>query len=255
MNRRTVQTLFGIILLLCTLVRAGEPRTWTDKKGKTIKAEFVRMFGTKVMLKTVDGRELSVPAAGLSLADQEYLAKVAPPEMEITVDKDVKMKRLSEVTGYTQKEETATVKVMIKKRGRNPSTGTYKAIIYVLNDIVGEEFGANYRRVGAYKEHIFSFKEEKSDEKDSEAKKPPKKNDETSFEVTSVTVIDDWTEKKEGWQYIGYILVILDEKGKVIDSKVSTDTYEAFIPYIDDYKDGKKNLPFYRNLWKLEESK
>lgn len=256
MNKKTVQALFGIVLLLCTFARAGELRTWSDKKGNTIKAEFVRMFGAKVMLKTKDGKDLSVPVDGLSLADQEYLAKNVPPEMEITVDEDLDTERTLEVSGYTQREETATLNITIKKKGRNPSTGTYKAVVYMLIDIVGEEMGVNYRRVGAYKTHTFSFKEEKPAEEDAETekKKTPKKNDETSFSITNVTTVDDWVEKKEGWQYNGYILVILDERGKVVDSKVSTDTFNAFIPYIDDYKDGKKNLPFYQKLWNAEES-
>ncbi|MBN2686066.1 MAG: hypothetical protein JXR40_12355 [Pontiellaceae bacterium] len=255
MNKSKVRGLFGVVLLLGTLAWAGEFRTWSDKKGNTIQAEFVRLFGDKVMLKTKDGKELSVPVGGLSLADQEYLAKMVPPEMEITVDKDLDTERTMEVSGYTQREETATLNITIKKKGKNPSTGTYKAVVYMLINVVGEEYGANYRRVGAYNEHIFSFKEETVDEKDAEAEKQtkPKKTDETSFSLSNVTTVDDWREKKEGWQYEGYILVILDEKGKVVNSVVSTDTYESFISFIDDFKDGKKNLPLSRNLWMLEE--
>ncbi|MBN2703478.1 MAG: hypothetical protein JXR23_04630 [Pontiellaceae bacterium] len=168
MNKKSILGVFGAALLLSTFAQAGGFRTWTDKKGNTIKAEFVRWSGTKVMLKTEEGKELGVPADGLSLADQEYLAKIVPPEMEITVDKDIDTVRTIEKIGYTQREETATLNITIKKKGKNPSTGTYKAMVYMLTDIVGEGMGANYRRVGAYKEHIFSFREEKPEGKDAE---------------------------------------------------------------------------------------
>ena len=257
MNKKSILGLFGAALLLCTFAQAGAFRTWSDKKGNTIKAEFVRWSGTKVMLKTEEGRELAVPADGLSPADQEYLAKIVPPEMEITVDKDIETVRTIEKSGYTQREETATLKITIQKKGKNPSTGTYKAIVYMLTDIVGEEMGANYRRVGAYKEHTFSFKEEKSEGKDAETEKEktPKKKDETTFSITHVTTVDDWRYKKEGWQYNGFIVVILDEKGKVVHSKVSMDTFDSFIPYIDNYKDGEKNLPFHADTLTQRNSK
>ena len=119
MNKKSILGLFGAALLLCTFAQAGAFRTWSDKKGNTIKAEFVRWSGTKVMLKTEEGRELAVPADGLSPADQEYLAKIVPPEMEITVDKDIDTVRTIEKSGYTQREETATLKITIQKKGKN----------------------------------------------------------------------------------------------------------------------------------------
>ena len=59
-----------------SLVLAGglsaEARTWTDSSGKRIEAEFVRVFGDKVVLDW-NGKPLQVPISSLSADDQEYL--------------------------------------------------------------------------------------------------------------------------------------------------------------------------------------
>lgn len=53
------------------------PRTWSDSSGSfTVEATYLGMQGDKVVLKKPDGKELSVPLARLSLADQRFVAKV-----------------------------------------------------------------------------------------------------------------------------------------------------------------------------------
>lgn len=48
-------------------------RTWTSATGNTVDAEFVRLEGQRVVLKTADGRTLGIPASQLSAADQEFV--------------------------------------------------------------------------------------------------------------------------------------------------------------------------------------
>ena len=53
---------------------AGETRAWTDKNGRVVQAEFVRVEGESVVLRR-EGRadELTVPMANLSQADRRHV--------------------------------------------------------------------------------------------------------------------------------------------------------------------------------------
>ncbi len=53
---------------------AAEPRTWTDRDGRTVKAELVRADATSVVIRRVgDGREFTLPRERLSTADLAHL--------------------------------------------------------------------------------------------------------------------------------------------------------------------------------------
>jgi hypothetical protein len=69
------------LILLPTLVHAGESRSWTDRQGRQIEAEFVRVFNGTAILKQ-GTRILSVPLNNLSEADQAFVNNdgEAPPE-------------------------------------------------------------------------------------------------------------------------------------------------------------------------------
>lgn len=67
--------------LLAGRMSLGEVRTWTDKTGKfTREASFQRLDGDAVVLKTVDGKELTIPLDRLAAADQAYAKKAAATE-------------------------------------------------------------------------------------------------------------------------------------------------------------------------------
>lgn len=54
---------------------AAESRTWTDKSGKfSIDAEVVAVQRGSVVLRSADGRQLTVPIKNLSAADQSFLS-------------------------------------------------------------------------------------------------------------------------------------------------------------------------------------
>lgn len=62
----------AVLLLVSTFLRA-EPREWTEQAtGRKISAEFLALEGDQVKLR-MNGRELLVPVARLSEADQAYL--------------------------------------------------------------------------------------------------------------------------------------------------------------------------------------
>jgi hypothetical protein len=70
---------FSAALLLApvSLTHALELRTWTNLKGQSIEAEFVRLDGDKVQLKSKDGAMFKpLKLTELSKADQDYVKEV-----------------------------------------------------------------------------------------------------------------------------------------------------------------------------------
>ncbi|MFN0052662.1 MAG: SHD1 domain-containing protein [Planctomycetales bacterium] len=63
----------AVILLVGTTTAFAKLRTWTDAQGRTVKADFVRMNGAVVVLKSNTGKVISIPFAQLSEDDQDYL--------------------------------------------------------------------------------------------------------------------------------------------------------------------------------------
>ena len=64
------------LLLLAVTLSAKEPlRTWTSADGRTLEARYLEMEGSKVRIENASGRKFTVPLAGFSPADQEYVKK------------------------------------------------------------------------------------------------------------------------------------------------------------------------------------
>ncbi|MEN8774822.1 MAG: SHD1 domain-containing protein [Akkermansiaceae bacterium] len=62
-------------------------RTWTDKKGRKIEAEYVSQTKDAVLLKLKNGKEVSVPFSNLSRADLNYLIEAEIAAAEKSKDK------------------------------------------------------------------------------------------------------------------------------------------------------------------------
>ena len=71
----------GVLLMAClmSLATADEPRTWTNREGKQIKATFKELDGTTVKMVLPNGKSAAVPLANLSDADQEWVKSQAEP--------------------------------------------------------------------------------------------------------------------------------------------------------------------------------
>jgi sulfatase modifying factor 1 len=66
----------AFLLLLSVTLSAKEPlRTWTSADGRTLEARYLEMVGTKVRIENATGRKFTVPLAGFSSDDQEYVKK------------------------------------------------------------------------------------------------------------------------------------------------------------------------------------
>ncbi len=121
------------VFCLCTITNA-EMRIWTSKRGDSVEAEYVKMYGGKAMLKTADGRTIPVPVDGLCDDDQEYLAHVAavPPQLEVTVDEDIESDK-NILGGYREALfEMLTMEVTVRKRNPEPCVEQFMTELYIL---------------------------------------------------------------------------------------------------------------------------
>ena len=208
------------LLCLCGTTAFGEERTWSDRKGNTLKARYVRADGDRVVLETADGNRLTVPKAGLSEADQKYLAGVVVPDLKITVKRDSAVKRPLEATGYTQKEETYSFKITIEKTSKEDNARTFRAAMYVVGISVGDFDRISPRKVIGHAAHSFSFKE----------------SDATEFGMSCTTTVEDWTTIKHGWRYDGYIMVVRDDADREVMVQTSKSTYDRWAPHIEKFR-------------------
>ena len=201
----------------------AEMRVWTDKAGNTIEAEYVNTFSGKIMLLTPEGKQLKVPASGLSAADREYLATAIPPtiKIEVKVDKDRDTLASDSIGSYDYERKAETIKCIVSLRKTNveKSTSELTAKIYVI----GEEVAKSTRKVLNYKEMKFSF--ERGDPGEF-------KSDPVTVEYTK----SNWAINR-GYKYEGYLVVVEDEKGTVIESEASQSLYESNLDKIRRYGD------------------
>ncbi len=85
--------------LMAAPFASAETRIWTDSKGRTVDAEFMRLEAGKVYLKLADGREIPYPMDLLSAEDQAFVKEIAPPDLGEYVKKldYLVLKKLQEV--------------------------------------------------------------------------------------------------------------------------------------------------------------
>lgn len=199
-----------LLMVVCAGVSAAEMRTWTSKNGDTIEAEFDSMFaGTKVLLKTADGRVLKIPVDGLCAADLEYLAAVVPPKIDITVDVDKNRNSEFAVDGYKRNRETIKCTVFIKKKNKYPCSREFKTHFYVF----AEKLNGDLYWLISCASHSLSF------------------NDgENTFSFKSTPASVEWQDMtfadNRGFKYEGYIVVVEDDAGNVIAMESTRDLYE-----------------------------
>ncbi len=195
-----------------TTARA-EMRMWTDKKGNSIEAEFVKIFSGKVILKLANGKQVKVPQSGLSKKDLEYLASAIPPKIDFEVDIDNDERQTSsDGYGYSsRRKQKIKGSVTLTKKNRDPSNRQFTAYLYVF----AKELRDDEIWVLDTVKKAFSFESQKTVEFS---------GNQRSVNYTDYSDVDDYGDK-----YEGYFVFIEDEKGNIIYTKGSRSLYESKI--------------------------
>ena len=214
-------------ILIIVAVGAGsalaEMRMWTDKKGNSIEAEFVKVFSGKVILKTADGKQIKVSQSGLSKKDLEYLKNAIPPKIDIKVDVDKENKQTdSDGYGYSRRKQKIKGSVILTKKNREPSNRQFTAYLYVF----AKELRDDEIWVLDTVKKDFSFENQKTVE--------------FSGSQRSVNYTDYSDGSDYGDQYEGYIVFIEDKNGNIIYTKGSRSLYESKISEIKSSKNNDR---------------
>ena len=217
-----------MISLFCLCNVQAEMRIWSDKKGNTIEADYINIIGSKVALKTQEGKNIKVPISGLCDADRKYLAEIIPPKIKIEVDTDKDRDTVDSYSSsygsynYERKSETIKCTAVLKKTNQEPTNRKFKAHMYVI----GKETSRPIKTVLSKVEHEFDFKQNKT----------------TSFHSDPVTV--EYTKSdyasEGGFRYDGYIVFVEDSELRIIAIESSNSGYEKNLHKLKKLKERDK---------------
>lgn len=105
----------------------AEMQTWTSADGRTIEAEFVRLFGSSVTVKRANGMTASIPLTSLNEASREQATRLAGETKAVPV-KEVSAQAAEAKPSTTPKPSTM-LKLSTAKASGIPSEEEIKAFL------------------------------------------------------------------------------------------------------------------------------
>jgi hypothetical protein len=206
-KQRFFLIVLGGALLASSILLGAEVRFWRDRAGTVYRGQYVRQAFGKTYFKGVDGKSFYIQTDSLIDSDLEYIKSLLPPEITVRV-----MDKETEVTDYPPEytperwddhEFELKMTINVKKKGRDVYSGTLRGEVY----LIGEEVGAECYRLFAKKGFGVKFPDNQSefDFKFSE-----------SYRYYDFNEVEPW-----GMHYKGYVVIIEDPDGNLMDFKSS----------------------------------
>ena len=186
------------------LPKEGGVRTWTLLNGKTMDAEFVTVMSGKAVLKDARGRSRKVPLNQLSDEDRLFAELARPPKFNFDFSKKTSQ-RIFESSPYGS-QLPKEVEYVFSARLKQTSAGEYRHELKVEFFAIGEEIdGDNYI--------LFDRQESRF---------TPSAENERSHTFSGRTVPvrergEALSMGRRGDKYGGYLVVVTDTRGKVVD--------------------------------------
>ncbi|WP_372846019.1 SHD1 domain-containing protein [Pontiella sp.] len=199
----------GVAVLVWVALQASfaEMRIWTDQKGKSIEAEFVRTTTDKVVLRKADGLELSVSLDTLCEKDRRYAILQAPPSIDISVsinvDRENKGRTWAGGPGFQIQTESISAEMKIRKT----STAAYEAPLNAELYLIGQTEKDDFYIVLDRRVSGFRFAAEN------------KNGYGFSSGEVSLKQLEGGTQV--GIEYTGYLAVVRDKAGNVLELKTN----------------------------------
>jgi len=184
-----------------------EMRTWILSDGKTLEARFVTVIGNKMMLADTKGRQRKIPLDYFSDEDRTYAELARPPKFNIGFSKKSNQRFFKEspiIPGYLPEHLDYVFSAKLKQT----SAGEYKQELKVELFAIGAEVdGDNYI--------LFDRQESRFT--------PNAENGRShTFSSTTVPVREiTFVNNHRGSKYGGYLVVVTDERGVIIDHGTS----------------------------------
>jgi len=200
-----------IIIFTFFLSLAIEARIWKDKKGNEIEAELMSMQAGKVFLKKSNGKTLRISKKSLCEADQEFLATKIPPKVKINFSKN-QDRRSDDYYVYM------TGKIIITKKSAPTYSGTLKATLIMIGKYENRTSFIVLDKVS----NTFTFTNSKT----------------FTLEGNLFKMYNSYYH--DGQKYIGYIALITDADGKLVEVKSNRKEFLKDYKKIIKFRKGAK---------------
>jgi len=191
---------FLSLLLLCAPGFA-EMRIWRDQQGNCIEGEFVKTLSNKVLLEDPWKGKHFIPLKNLSKEDVVYLKSIFIPELTFRFYTKSRAKWRTEHALAEDRIEIITGHLDIQAKGEMESN-SLRAEVYM----VGKEVATDDYRITQKKIFPLNFTEENKYQVQFELETESRRYMEYNYE-------------ERGTLYDGYLIVVLDRNGKVIQHK------------------------------------
>jgi len=222
-------------------------RAWTGTDGKILEAEFVVVIGDKAVLKDTSGRQRKISLSRLSNEDRLFIELATPPKFNIDFFKKSSKRMLDEGPFVVDPRWLPRLyDYVFGAKLRQTSAGEYNHELHVELFVVGEEIdGDNYILLDRQES---SFTPTKANGRSSE------------FYGDKVLVeVRDWSffaDMYRGEKYGGYLVVVTDSRGEVIDYGTSHKWLRGLLGTLREFpvgkhfdKTGARTYPPSLNLW------
>ncbi|MEN8256139.1 MAG: SHD1 domain-containing protein, partial [Verrucomicrobiota bacterium] len=205
-------------------------RQWTLDSGKVVEAEFVMEFGDKVVLKTTRGRQVKILVSEFSAEDLDYLELASPPSLKITFLKETGMFDFK-ILPFASAKQTPimrelTAGLKIEKINMKPYTKKLKVELFsIAQEIDGDNYVLLDRKEGTFIP---------SEENDGCYELWGKKAYMKDYHDTYAPPL-----RRRGLKYKGHMILVIDERGKIIAQDISNDWMLDIIDFLREFPVGR----------------
>ena len=185
-------------------------RIWGEPDGKRLEARFLTVIGGKAVLEDSRGRQRKIPLARLSGEDREFIEFAQPPEFNIDFSKQSTQRHIPEspdITGNPPK----VLDYVFSARLAQTSAGIYNHELKVEFFALGREVnGDNF---------ILLERQESQFTPTAENRRSHTFHGDTVTLVQTVAYFGRG--ETRGRKYGGYLVVVTDERGRIVDHGAS----------------------------------
>ena len=187
-------------------------RTWTSTRGETFEGEYVMVMGGKVVLRDAKGKNQKIPLDLFSEEDRRFMELDKPPKFKIEFSRASKQYQWSSKRPmfYSMDKLPGVIDYVFTTKIKQESSGSYPHELHVESFAIGEEIdGDNY---------ILLDRRESTFVPDEQTR-----GEYHTFGGRSVRLYDYEfeTDGRRGQRYGGYLVVVTDSRGKIIEHKSS----------------------------------
>ena len=196
----------GVVFLsLSFSARAAEMRIWEDKNGNRYEAEFVRELFDQMTLRCKDGTEVRIPVDDFSEHDQKYMRVMVPPKISVDVSRKMWPKpKPPETWGSSDTVMMVQGRVTIVKESKRIFTSRLNAELFMIaEEVDGDHYVLLSKTdssflLGDHNDGIHLF-----------ASEPVMTRKYEEYGPAGL----------RGEEYSGYLVVVSDAQGNVLDIK------------------------------------